>query len=214
MEKIDQCLKFRQWKQSLEKNEVVLSSFKELATVRKRDGKVLFSMLEFEGRTTDGEKLLPVVLLRGSFVAVLTIFIEKETGNRLTLLVGQRRVANGELFWETPAGMMDSDTDPVAVALKELEEETGFIAARADIKPLYDKMIYSSPGLMDEGGYMYYAEFELSSKEIESWNNREGGDGGENEHIITKVVPLDEADNLLQNAHGNLMLLKYLLSKK
>lgn len=45
------------------------------------------------------------------------------------LLVRQFRYGTGKFGWEVPGGLLDPGEDPVAGAVRELEEETGYRAA-------------------------------------------------------------------------------------
>jgi ADP-ribose pyrophosphatase len=49
-----------------------------------------------------------------------------------TILVRQFRYATGRSFLEVPAGKIDAGETPAEVALRELEEETGWCAAHLD----------------------------------------------------------------------------------
>lgn len=201
--------KFRFWKQSLADHGCELNGVEPLHTVRKRDGSILFALLHADAVAPEGHKLLPVAMLRGHFVSVLTCLVDRVTGERFLVLVRQRRVANGALFYEHPAGMMDQSADPVAVALAELREETGLVVDREELVQLNVDPLYSSPGLLDEGGYFFYVEKEMDRSQIDSYDNRATGDGGEGEHIVTRVVRPAEAYHLIKNTNGLLHLFLY-----
>lgn len=210
MEALETSRKFTIWKNSLQKSGVILNSMEELSTIRKGNGEVLFSLLRIDAQDNSGTPLLPIVLLRGHFVSVLTCFIEQESGNKFLLLVKQRRVANGEVFYEHPAGMCDSEADPLKVACKEVFEETGFEVRPEQLHAINDEPFYSSPGLLDEGGYFFWCEITLPKKEIEDFKARKTGAAGESEFIETDVVPIEEAFFLMNNTNGMLNLLMYL----
>ncbi|MCX7998251.1 MAG: NUDIX hydrolase, partial [Leptospiraceae bacterium] len=142
------------------------------------------------------------VLIRGHFVSVVTCLRDKETQERFYLLVKQRRVGTGGYFYEHPAGMCDSEADPYKVALKEVEEETGLKIQKEDLFLLYDKALYSSPGLLDEAGYFFGCEISLSHNEIREFENRITGDKSEHEHITTFLCPEKEVLNYFQHTSG------------
>jgi len=104
------------------------------------------------------------------------------------ILIEQPRVPLGERCLELPAGLV-GDTDPDATvegtAIKELEEETGFTAAR--VERLGD--FYSSPGILAEG-------FTL----VRAHGVRKIGEGGgdENEDIIVHLVPRSDIPNFIE----------------
>jgi 8-oxo-dGTP pyrophosphatase MutT (NUDIX family) len=214
MENFQNSLKFQLWKKELENRNIALNNIQELHSIRKPDGSILFTLLKIDAYTPKGEKLLPIVLLRGHFVSVVTVLINRENKEKNLLLVKQRRVANGDEFWEHPAGMCDSETDPKKVCIKEIEEETGIKVTENQIFPLaHQKMYYSSPGLLDEGAYYFYCELELSSTEIEELKERITGAKQESEFIQTQVCSLSEALNKFANAHSMLQIYLYLQEK-
>ncbi|MBK8394706.1 MAG: NUDIX hydrolase [Leptospiraceae bacterium] len=202
MEKFEDSFKFKSWKEVLIKNGIKIDSIKELYTVNKSNGEVLFSLVHINAVDSDNNKLLPIVLIRGHFVVVVTCLIEKETGNKYFLLVKQRRVANGDIFYEHPAGMCDSESDPWKVAVKEVGEETGLQITRENLRLLHTNPLYSSAGLLDEAGYFFACDIPLSRQEIDTYRNKSAGAVDENEVIITHVCTLTEAFQLIQNTNG------------
>ena len=130
MENLGDSLKYQQWRRQLHKNNIQLNGLEELHLVRKRGGEVLFALLRMAAQAPNGEPLLPVVLLRGHFVGVLTCLKDKATGEERFLMVRQRRVGTGAVMLEHPAGMVDNTKDPYAVAITEVEEETGLKITR------------------------------------------------------------------------------------
>lgn len=210
MQALKDSLKYRQWLRLLDRNGVELSGSEELYTVRKPGGEILFSMLRIDARAEDGQKLLPIVLLRGHFVSVLTCLIDSQSRQRHLLLVKQYRVANGAVCYEHPAGMCDEQADPYEVAVKEVQEETGFAVRRDQLRLMNDRqMLYTSPGLLDEGGYLFYCEIELPAEQIQALHDQAAGDGGEHEFIQTAVVPLEQALSLVNSVTSVLQILWY-----
>lgn len=67
------------------------------------------------------------------------------------LFVRQYRYAYGESIYEIPAGKLEKGENPKISALRELEEETGVKAERAEL--LYE--IYPTPGYTNEKIYIY-----------------------------------------------------------
>ena len=67
----------------------------------------------------------------------------------------QFRYPHGRIFYEIPAGKLDSpDEDPLSAAERELREETGAVAGKMTFLGALD----TSPALITERIYMYLAE--------------------------------------------------------
>ncbi|MCS6795472.1 MAG: NUDIX hydrolase, partial [Raineya sp.] len=126
------------------------------------------------------------------------------------LLVRQYRIANGEYTYEHPAGMCDSSTDIWQVAIKEIEEETGLKVEKSQLRLLNEKPLYTSPGLLDEGGYLFACEIVMSRAEIEQLRNQKTGAEGEREFITTHICPIQEAFGLMSSLTAQLNLMMYL----
>lgn len=193
MESLKDSLKYQQWEQQLAQHKINLRQMEELKLVRKRNGEVLFAFIKVDAIAPNGEPLLPIALLRGHFVGVLVCIVDIVTQEEFYLMVRQRRIATGEVMLEHPAGMVDNTSDPYDVALAEVREETGLHIEREQLALLNDKILYSSPGLLDEGGYFFGVELEMSSAEIVDLRSKNEGHGTEGEFIETAVLTREEA---------------------
>ncbi|MCB9234315.1 MAG: NUDIX hydrolase [Bacteroidia bacterium] len=202
MQSLQDSKKFKQWKATLDANGVDLREVEELHTVRKRNGEVLFSLISIDAYDKNGQKFLPVVFLKGHFISVVTCLIDQDTQEEFLLLVTQPRVGDGSLFYEHPAGMMDSASDPYEMAIKEMEEETGLVITRDQLTLMNQEPILVSPGAMDEGGWFFFCEVEMSGEEIRSYHDRATGAAGENEFIRTYVATIPESFKLIRNSNG------------
>lgn len=70
------------------------------------------------------------------------------------VLVRQYRHATGETLLEVPAGRLEAGEEPLAAARRELEEETGFTAARWRELARF----YAAPGFCSERLVLFLAE--------------------------------------------------------
>ncbi len=114
------------------------------------------------------------------------VFVVAVTPARELVLVEQHRVPLGKRTIELPAGLMGDEADHVEetverCALRELEEETGFRAKRAEL--LVEGPV--APGLTSERLYL------LRCHELEQVHAG-GGVGGEN--ITVHTPSLDSID--------------------
>lgn len=110
------------------------------------------------------------------------------------LLVEQFRVPLGKPCLELPAGLIGDDDsapgeDATAAANRELEEETGYRAARMEVLGEF----YSSPGMVSESFTL------LRARGLE----RVGPGGGtEGEDITVHRVPLSDLARFIETARG------------
>jgi ADP-ribose pyrophosphatase len=96
-----------------------------------------------------------------------------------TVLVKQYRKAVEKAILEIPAGKIDAGEDPLQAAVRELEEEVGYL--RGDIRHVMD--FYSTPGFCNEKLSLYLAEnAELGPQRLD-----------EGEFIELVTVPWKEA---------------------
>ncbi len=84
-------------------------------------------------------------------VSAAIIIPEHEDGT-LTVTT-QMRYPVGKVLYDFPAGMVDPGEDPGQTALRELREETGYVAT--DCVPIGS--FYTSPGLTTERAYVFVA---------------------------------------------------------
>jgi ADP-ribose pyrophosphatase len=119
------------------------------------------------------------------------------------LLIDQYRVPLGQRCIELPAGLVGddyADDTPEKAAVRELEEETGYTAARVEILGEF----HSSPGLVTEG-------FTLTR----AYGLTRIGEGGglEGEDIIVHRVPIAEVPAFVaaRRAEGKAVDVKILL---
>jgi 8-oxo-dGTP pyrophosphatase MutT (NUDIX family) len=200
MKALHQSKKYKLWRRQLSKNGVLVSKEKNLALVPKgKTDEILFAFLEIKAKSKQGDPLPSSVLIRGPAVVIIPILIERETKKKYVILVNQLRCATGGLMWELPAGMMDDIHDPKKVALKEFEEEVGLPLGKTRLKRINRKLLFSSPGLLDEGITYFYFEKILPRKQIVAMNHQKRGSVEENENITLRCMPFKKAFSLVHS---------------
>ena len=113
------------------------------------------------------------------------------------LLIRQERVPIQATIWEMPAGQIDDNAEPdqdeiIAVALRELHEETGHeLAPGGEMIPL--GYFFSSPGFTDEHCYFFLARPVRES----AVHQREEGEGilecrGFSPNELTRMIANNE----------------------
>jgi 8-oxo-dGTP pyrophosphatase MutT (NUDIX family) len=197
--------KYKAWKRIVEGNGCVVGDVDVLSAVSKRDGSLLFAFIKADVRDPGGRPLPAYALIRGHAVVVVTEVVNRDTGDRLFLMIRQRRIGSGAETLEFPAGMVDESVDePHAVALKELEEETGLIARPDQVFPLCHRPLYSSSGLNDEAIHFYGCSLELPGDRFHALEASETGKADEGEFIRLCLIGHDEALPLVDSVQVRL----------
>lgn len=188
-------IKIHQWIKSLSKSGCTINNIKTIKEIRKKNNELLFSLLDTDVVSPDGNRLPNIVFIRGHACVIVTLLKNRDTHEEKFLMIRQWRIGNGHYSLEFPAGMLDEHVDdPVGVAIRELEEETGLKASRDEIFALTENILYSSAGASDEGIYYYGCIKELDSEAFSSFDKRSGGNPGEHEHITVELLSRKEAE--------------------
>ncbi len=108
-----------------------------------------FRVVERTQTIQDGKQIARQVILHPGAVTILPLL----EGNRVCL-IRNFRVAVGKTLIELPAGTIDDNEPPEQTAIRELQEETGYTAARwTQLQPFY-----MSPGILHERMHLFVAE--------------------------------------------------------
>jgi ADP-ribose pyrophosphatase len=107
------------------------------------------------------------------------------TPDRQLVMVEQYRHGSNTLELEIPGGMMDAgETDPVATAVRELREETGYAGENARLLG----KIWSNPAILNNRTYTVL---------IENCRLQHGVEFDSGEDLITRLVPVAEIPKLV-----------------
>lgn len=209
MEKLQDAHKYRLWRSHLLRNGLEIQNTEEVYTRRNHNGEVLFSLLMLNASTPEGNKIPPICFLKGEVVTVLVCLIDRSTREKYLLLVRQRRIAEGALTYEHPAGMVDNTQTPSEVAVREIFEETGISIDENQLRAvLNNRRLFPSTGTSDECMYLFFTELELEREEIRALDELKTGVDDEN--ITTLVLPFEEAHRKMNNTNCILLNLAYL----
>lgn len=85
--------------------------------------------------------------------AVIPLLDDPQSPDPEVLLIRQYRYAAEERLFEIPAGRLDPSETPEACALRELREETGYSAEKAELLTT----IFTTPGFTDERIHLFMA---------------------------------------------------------
>jgi ADP-ribose pyrophosphatase len=133
-----------------------------------------FRVVEHTQTLENGQVVTRQVVVHPGAVTIIPLL----EGDRVCL-IRNYRIAVGKPLIELPAGTIDDSEPPAVTAKRELQEETGFSAARWRELPPF----FMSPGILNERMYLFVAEG-LTQGETA----REAG-----EDIDNLIVPWHEA---------------------
>lgn len=141
----------------------------------------IFDIRIDEIREGDVEYKREIVVHKGSAV-IVPVFADGTVA-----LVRQYRHAAGEYLLEIPAGTLDGGEDPMAGAVRELEEEIGVRAAH--VQKLTE--FYVSPGFLTEKMHVFLAtELTETSQKLES-----------DEILTIERHSFEKLDEMIANGH-------------
>ncbi|ENQ3104421.1 ADP-ribose pyrophosphatase [Bacillus sp. 491mf] len=164
------------------------------------DGRVIKVRVD-EVVLPNGETSKREIVKHPGAVAIIAI-----TDDKKIVLVEQYRKAMEKALVEIPAGKLEQGEKPEVTAIRELEEETGYICDNMELITSF----YTSPGFADEIVYVYEATG-LKKKEDKA-------DLDEDEFVELMEVSLEEALQLIneQRIHDakTMFAIQYLQLKK
>jgi ADP-ribose pyrophosphatase len=138
-----------------------------------------FEIVAVDQPGNDGEMHSREIMRHPGAVVILPFVDEKHI-----CLIRNLRVAVNETLIELPAGTREPNEAPELTAHRELQEETGYRAARLELLTTF----YPSPGVMNEKMFLYSAHGLTAGEHA-----REVG-----EQIENLVVPIDEAYQMIE----------------
>ncbi|KIX10582.1 uncharacterized protein Z518_01666 [Rhinocladiella mackenziei CBS 650.93] len=124
-------------------------------------------------------------------VGVIAILNDPNTSSGPSLLLQKQfRPPVNKVTIEIPSGLIDAGEDPATAALRELKEETGYIATiPTDAKAAEGFLMWNDPGFCNTNTKMIFVEVDMSDP-----RNQEGNlktELEENEYIECFSLPLD-----------------------
>jgi 8-oxo-dGTP pyrophosphatase MutT (NUDIX family) len=114
----------------------------------------LFRVLHDKVIEPGGKRSERDVIRHDGSVVILALDRSKNKKNPWIVVERQYRHAANQYLWELPAGKLEPGEDPLAGAIRELEEETGYRAKKW--RPLL--VYYASPGFLGESMQVFVAE--------------------------------------------------------
>ena len=199
--------KIQAWRDALEKEECSISSITPIASITKQNGEPLFSLLDAKVASPEGYQLPHVIFIRGNAVITVALLKNNTTGEERFLMISQRRIGNGALCLEFPAGMIDrEDDEPADVAVREVFEETGLTIQKSDLTALSPAPLYSSPGASDEAIHYFGCRITLPDTTFQTLLTTTGGNQHENEFCHVEPLTREEAEPRLTSLQAKLAI--------
>lgn len=193
MNDIRQEKKVLHWLETVKAAGSKVQSLECLSEIRKKDNSLLFALLDTKTVSPEGNPLPGIVFIRGHACVVVPCLRNRKTNEERFLIVKQHRIGNGQLTVEFPAGMLDESTDdPLGVAVRELEEETGLSVGREEIFKLSDGPLYSSPGATDEAIFFFGCIKEIDDEQFCAFKGKKCGNSHETEFITVELALQEE----------------------
>jgi 8-oxo-dGTP pyrophosphatase MutT (NUDIX family) len=186
--------KVKKWQQRLTAQSCTVASLSPLQLLHKPNGELLFGLFEADVRDREGTRFPKYVCIRGDACIIVPLVIHARTGQQRFVMIRQPRIGSGKHSLEFPAGMLDRHADdPLFVAQKELTEETGLTVPQEYFSPLWDKELYSSVGLLDEGIHYFGCQLVGDDALFTRLEGSRCGAQDEEEHIRVTLQSREEA---------------------
>ncbi len=190
LQRLREDVMFRQWEDSLRSNRIRIKDVRLLGKVHRGGCRRYF--VDSELIMPGGGMISRCILLSGRSVLIVPVLRCPDDGETYTLMVEQRRVADGACSLEFPAGDLDAGRDPVSMACQELREELNLDLRPDELKPLAEQPIQINPSYSDIAAYFYYFERDAGLEYLRSINGSDAGCHGEDEYIKIRVRRMAE----------------------
>lgn len=96
------------------------------------------------------------------------IVVARTTENKL-VFIQQFRWGSNELSWELPGGIIDHGEDPVAAGLRELQEETGYVARSGRLIG----QCQPNPAILNNHAHIVFADQVMLGGDGTDWDEHE-----------------------------------------
>lgn len=202
---MNNSFKIEKWQQALIDAGCTVAATTPLAVVNKKNGDPLFSLIDAKVTDPEGHRMPNIVFIRGQAVVVVPELEDQSTGEIRFLMVRQRRIGNGQMCLEFPAGMIDHEHDePVLVGVRELAEETGLTVTRDSLFPLVNVPLYSSAGASDEAIHFFGCTTTVSHDTFLSYCNKSRTNSEEGEYLTVALLTREEAEPQITSIQARL----------
>jgi len=208
---VEYSYKFQEWKRRIENSGSSLKKVDILGYVSRNNKDLYTAFIDCLILTPEGIKIPRCVLITGDSVVIVPMLTCTDDGEIYTLMVEQRRVADGNNVVEFAAGGMELESDPKIVACLEIQEELLLTVSTTELIPLTNEPVQVVPSSLEGRMHFFSFEKEVSLSYLEEMNDRNSGCEEEKEYIRIKVCKMSEV--VMANTPSALMGLKLLEHK-
>ena len=203
--------KLLNWKRRLSENGTTIKKLEVLGYVS-RNGKDLYhAFVDCRLETPEGEEMPRCILITGDSVVIVPVLRCLDNGEIYTLMVEQRRVADGSRTVEFAAGGMESESDPKIVACEEVREELNMEVSVGELHSLTVEPVQVVPSSLDGRMYFFYFQRDVSMAFLQEVDGLAAGLEEDREFISIKACKMSEV--LAANTPTALMGLKLVEAK-
>jgi ADP-sugar diphosphatase len=203
--------KVKAWQKRVIQNGNSITKLEVLGYVS-RNGKDLYSaFVDCRIMVPEGGEIPRCILITGDSVVIVPVLKCIDDGEIYTLMVEQRRVADGGYAVEFAAGGMEQESEPMVVACEEVEEELKIQISNEDLHPLSSEPIQVVPSSLEGRMHFFYFEKEVSLAFLREMDGLAAGREDEKEFIHIRAYKMSEV--IMANTPSALMGLKLLEAK-
>jgi ADP-sugar diphosphatase len=200
-ELLNQSLEFKSWKKKLVSNGVELENVSVIGEIS-RDKKTLFAaLIDCVINTPEGDKVPRLLVLQSDGIMIIPLFRCDEDNTFYTLMVEQRRIADGGNNMEFPAGAVNvPGEDPYEMAVQEIKEELGLTIERKELIILNQKPIISCAAFSSSSTDYFYFERNVSKSFLLEMDGRVTGCHLDQEYIKVRLQKMSDVAKNNSNA--------------
>ena len=188
-----QSPKVLRWRNRVESRGNVIQKLDVLSIVYRKISGVFAVFLDCRLLTPEGNVITRCVLIRGDSAVIVPVLVCEDDGIIYTLLVEQRRIIDGSLTEEFPAGSSLELQDIRVTACEELSAEVGLEVKQQDLVLLSKEPIKINPDVLDDLVHFFSFERTVTSHFLSSLDGRQSGSTQEGEHIRIVVRKMADA---------------------
>lgn len=190
----------KRWRERIESNGNEVLHLEVLASVYRNGSQLVGSFLDTVLLTSEGQKIARCFIMKGDSVVVVPVLI-CDDDCVYTLMVEQRRIIDGGLALEFPAGSLDkSSDDPRETACREVKEELHLTIAAGDMLPLADRPVKVNTSSSADLVYFFYFQQNVTRLFIEDMEGHITGCHEDNEYIRVRVRKMSEVGDVLTSS--------------